>query len=267
MTVDVPMKRLPIANWLLIAVTVIVSFVGFSYKPPIPPLPSDTTDPKQVEKFMQEVEKRKEYITPLALHPKQFHVWQLITHMFVHADLFHLAGNMIFLFCFGNAVDAKLGHLAFLGSYFVTGLLGALVMLPLSGGLPMLGASGAISGIVGIFLVLYPLNEIALWDLDYLWLSGGEPWRLSSYWFILFHFVFDLYGTVFMSKAGIAYACHLTGEIVGAAVTAILVYRGIIQPDRGEITLLHALGFFKKSPKRARQKPRKAKGPPHDNGR
>src|SRR5207237_972692 len=55
--------------------------------------------------------------------PSGFQPWQLVTYLFVHADFWHLFGNMLFLFCFGNAVNAKLGHLPFLGLYLLCGVL------------------------------------------------------------------------------------------------------------------------------------------------
>ena len=76
----------------------------------------------------------------------------------------HLLGNLLFLFTFGNAVNAKLGHLPFLALYFGSGAFAGLAWLLLGSRVPVLGASGAIMGITGAFLVLYPLNEISYYD-------------------------------------------------------------------------------------------------------
>src|SRR5437870_4342669 len=124
--VDVPMQRLPIANWLLIGVTVIIS-VTILMDPVAFEEPEDSDNEferERLEHVPPEVAKAyRQIVHPplpfLALQPKNFSFWQLATYVFVHGGYLHLIGNMIFLFCFGNAIDAKLGHGLFLLLYFV----------------------------------------------------------------------------------------------------------------------------------------------------
>src|SRR5262249_12559400 len=95
--VDVPMERLPQANWFLITVATIVSLVVLLTGPPqrdsrIDRMPEDFEKAIQVLQHLEQ-----DRVTPLALHPRSFHVWQLVTATLVHLDLIHLIGNMIFL--------------------------------------------------------------------------------------------------------------------------------------------------------------------------
>src|SRR6516162_1179759 len=115
LTVDVPMKRLPWANWALILATVAVSLaVPFT----------DTKD------FSLDVESGSpHHLSPLVLQRERFAAYQLVTALFQHADLLHLFGNMLFLFVFGNAINAKLGHLPFLAAYLGIGAMEGLVWL------------------------------------------------------------------------------------------------------------------------------------------
>src|SRR5205823_6429966 len=140
--VDVPMARVPVANWVLIGVTSLVTIAVWVHE-------ARTADRDDQE---------PEY--PLALKPADFSPTQLVTYQFVHADILHLAGNMMFLFVFGNAVNAKLGHWQFVVIYLLLGVLAGAAFIPFAGGLPVLGASGAIMGIVGVFLVLFPRNDV-----------------------------------------------------------------------------------------------------------
>lgn len=110
------------------------------------------------------------FVQALALHPDYLlspTLWAsmpvpapltIFTSMFVHAGLWHLLGNMIYLWIFGDNVEDSMGHIRFLIFYLLCGLAAALtqVMLSLGDATPMVGASGAIAGILGAYLVLHP---------------------------------------------------------------------------------------------------------------
>ena len=116
---------------------------------------------------------------------------------------------MIFLFCFGNAVNAKLGQGLFLAAYFLLGALDGVAWLLLGNGMPVVGASGAIMGIVGIFLVLFPRNDV---NVLY-WFGGayGGSFSIAAIFLILFYMTCDLIGTLTGGGGGVAYICHLAG--------------------------------------------------------
>jgi membrane associated rhomboid family serine protease len=192
--------------------------------------------------------------------PGEFRVWQLVTYQFVHADVWHLFGNMLFLFCFGNAVNAKLGHLTFLGLYLACGVFAGLAWMVLGRGGGLVGASGAIAGINGVFLVLYPLNEVAVWDLWWVRVTG-DALRVPSWLFIAFFMGMDFLGTMTRWGGGVAYVCHLAGETLGVGLAAGLVVAGVVRSGRGERNLLAILGIV--SDKRRRKKRRvRAELPP-----
>src|SRR5437870_13460709 len=147
-TVDVPMERLPIANWVLMVLIFCISlgvWVKDSHRPRItqrgiqfPPrleqkerelLNNPNTTDEEWRQFDREVEAALAQAIDApsgALDPQNFSVFQLITYQFVHGDIFHLAGNLLFLFVFGNAVNAKLGQPLFVGAYLLLGALAGL---------------------------------------------------------------------------------------------------------------------------------------------
>jgi membrane associated rhomboid family serine protease len=245
-SVDVPMRRPPVANWLLIAVTVAVSFAdwaGVTPQRPVgvwKPLPRDfkdiADDPITRHYALQKLQPKE---PALGLSREHFAAWQPVTYLFVHGDFWHLLGNMLFLFVFGNAVNAKIGQVPFLAAYLGLGALAGLVSLVFYPG--VIGASGAVMGLTGVFLVFYPLNEIAVYTQLSLQLSG-DAWRFPSWLYILFYMALDLLG-VLVGGQGIAYVAHLTGGLAGAALALGLLAAGLYPPDRGERNLLQVLGF------------------------
>ncbi len=278
--VDVPMVRLPWANWLLLAVTCAVSLALFGgwrpgKEPPRPAVVKETppapqpkapakgarpgkapqpSDEERLRQFLAEAEhEEEEEIPPLALRRGAgFRLPQLVTHLFVHGDLLHLVGNMLFLFVFGNAVNAKLGHAGFLASYFYLGALAGAAWLLVGDGPAVVGASGAIMGLVGVFLFLFPRNEICVF---YWWLGRPGTLTVAAGWVILFYVVCDLLGTLLDAGGGVAYIAHLAGTVGGAVLAVGLLELGLIRSTEYEENLLQVLGWQKKT-RRRRRKPR-----------
>lgn len=295
MQVDVPMARPPVANWLLIAVNTIVTLALFAADskfersrargaqfPEDPEVERQLDDPRVPEARKQQLEAQEEkrfaeweaanagrdeppsHHYALRADRKDFHVWQLITYQFVHGNFLHLLGNMLFLFCFGNAVNAKIGQGLFLGLYLLLGAIAGVGWLVLGSAVPLVGASGAIMGITGLFLVLYPLNEIAVWTFRSV-IYTGDAWRFPSWVFIAFYMALDLFGTVFdrnTGGGGVAYICHLVGAFAGIAFGCALVAARWVTSDRGEQNLLEAMGMIEEPKPRPRKKRRRPKPPP-----
>jgi membrane associated rhomboid family serine protease len=94
----------------------------------------------------------------------------LITSLFMHAGLLHLGGNMLFLWVFGDNVEHRVGHLTFLGFYLLAGVVGTIaqIMLNPTSVIPILGASGAISGVLGAYIVLFPGNRVLFFVFRFL---------------------------------------------------------------------------------------------------
>ncbi len=247
--VDVPMQRWPIANFILIGLTVIISFGLFF------PLDDWTREHRAARNLDPEFQKMLEaegiqvsdepppsVIDSFMLEPAHFRVTQLIGHMFLHADFWHLAGNMLFLFVFGNAVNAKLGHVQFLAIYFLTGIVTGLVWLLAGPGNPCLGASGAIMGIVGAFLLLYPTNDVSVGYMFTIFYRG--TFEISAMWVIALYVAFDVWGLVGRSNSGVAYLSHVIGFSTGALSAAALLWFKVTEMDSNEKSLLQVWGWM-----------------------
>lgn len=212
---DVPVSRWPVANWLLIAVTIIIFFLyvfdGIS----------------------------EETVNSMVLGQS---AWGWPGHLLLHGGIFHLFGNMIFLWVFGNAICAKVGNVYYLPLYLALGLVAAATHMAFDGGLAV-GASGAINGIVGMFLVWYPLNAVSCVYLFFFFVFvRGGAFALSSFWIILMWLAFDILGAL-MRTGGTAYYAHLGGFFAGAGVGLAFLLLGWVKMDQGERSILMALGL------------------------
>jgi len=89
-------------------------------------------------------------------------IYPFVTSMFLHAGWMHIIGNMIFLFIFGRNIEHRMGHIRYLLFYILTGILAAIIQFLISPGsvIPIVGASGAISGVLGAYLLFYPKSKI-----------------------------------------------------------------------------------------------------------
>ncbi len=157
----------------------------------------------------------------------------LLGYMWLHGGLFHLLGNMWFLWIFGNAVCAKIGNLRYLLLYVFLGVAAGVTHLIFDGG-AALGASGAVNGVVGMYLVLFYENSITCY-----WAPILIYWRqftVSSFWMILMWVAFDIYGAL-RGGAGVAYFAHLGGFGAGFAITWVMCQKGWITMERYEKSL------------------------------
>jgi membrane associated rhomboid family serine protease len=143
----------------------------------------------------------------------------MVTSMFLHGGWMHLLGNMLFLFVFGGSVEESLGHLQYLVFYFVCGIGAALVHTILNWGskLPTIGASGAISGIMGAFIVLYPRSRVTtLIPALFLFFTIRIPAVLMlGYWFLI-QFFSGIASLGVGDQGGVAWWAHVGGFILGA---------------------------------------------------
>lgn len=176
-----------------------------------------------------------------------FKFWQLITYQFIHdpGSIWHLAFNMLFLWVFGTAVEDRLGHASFLAFYLMGGCLAGLAHGGLEPHAPVIGASGAIAGITGGFLALFPRSRIKL--LFFLMIIS-----IPALWFIGFYFVIDVLRGLQHAASrsegagGVAYAAHIAGYIYGFCLAFTLLATGIVKREEVDIFFL-----FKQSRRRA----------------
>lgn len=254
LSVDVPMKRLPWANWVLIIATVAVSLAVPHVKERVESIPG--TQPGSLPRTVVHEE-----FSPLVMQRDGFQAYQLVTSLFQHVDLLHLFGNMLFLFVFGNAVNAKLGHVGFLAAYIGIGIVEGLLSLVLIPASAWLGASAAIMGICGMFLVLYPRNDVrVLWEFESALMPRGWTGEIPGWAVVLLFLACDIWGAIVRRDAGIAYVSHIIGGVAGIGLAVVLLKAQWVAPDRGEQTLLQCLageGPTEETPRRRRKRPRK----------
>ena len=143
----------------------------------------------------------------------------IFTAMFLHAGWAHLLGNMLFLWIFGDNMEDRFGHLPYLGFYLLAGAIATIVfVIPEPNSLATLvGASGAIAGVLGGYLLLYPRSRITVIVLP-LWFL---PFRLPAVLVLGFWFFMQLLETRVgtMSGGGVAYLAHVAGFIAGLLIT------------------------------------------------
>lgn len=162
----------------------------------------------------------------------------LFGHMWLHGGPFHLLGNMWFLWLFGNAVCAKVGNLRYLLLYVLMGVTAGLAHLLFSDG-PAVGASGAINGIVGMYLILFFENEIDMFFLFWFIFLYVRRFAVSSFWMILFWLSWDIFGAFVLSgDSNVGYFAHLGGFAAGFGIMLAMCRLGWITMESHERSLL-----------------------------
>lgn len=148
----------------------------------------------------------------------------LLSSMFIHGGFAHIFGNMLFLKVFGDNVEDHLGHLRFLIFYLVTGLAASVVyvMLNASSSIPSVGASGAISGVLGAYIIMFRHNRVSVF-----WGYGVfhvPAWMMIGFWALqqFFATVATIARTEQTDGGGIAYAAHAGGFVAGVILALIM---------------------------------------------
>jgi membrane associated rhomboid family serine protease len=143
---------------------------------------------------------------------------RLVASLFLHGGWLHLLGNLAFLAVFGDDVEGKLGGRKFLALYLLSGLVASLAQIAVAPGstVPIVGASGAIAGVLGTFLVWFPKAKLAgVLPLGCLWL----PMKSRAFLFIPFWFALQLAGALLAepgsNRGGVAWYAHLAGFAAG----------------------------------------------------
>ena len=211
--VDVPFNHRPLVNWLVFG-GVIGAFV----------LQAGGTE-EQIRRFVLD----------------GWAIKGLFGHIWLHANIIHLIGNLVFLWLFGNAVCSKIGNIFYLPVYLGLGLLAGVGHLIFDGEAAV-GASGAINGIVGMYLVFFPENSISCFFLLFM---RPVTFSISGCWIILLWFVFDILGAV-AGSGGVAYFAHIGGFIAGFGLAVLMLSTKWVVMERDEKSLLQMLGWGKR---------------------
>jgi membrane associated rhomboid family serine protease len=165
-----------------------------------------------------------DFMNVYSLRPYYFHFANVFTSMFLHANWLHVLGNMLFLWVFGDNVEDILGHGKFLVFYLLCGMAAAFTQVymdPLSR-VPMVGASGAIAGVMGAYLVKFPRSRVEmLFFVFFIFRFDVPAWGMLAYWFVLQ--LFGGFGSITeTAQGGTAFFAHVGGFVAGIALVNLM---------------------------------------------
>jgi membrane associated rhomboid family serine protease len=246
-----PLRRTPVVTWTLVAVNVAVfvlatplltSFGAVASPTPAAlcqqeqffdhygAIPKELLDNRQLPQAptgrVASVDRRRGVVV-CAVNPKGSRpdftknpAASVLTAMFLHGGWLHLLGNMLFLLIFGNNVEDRMGRLAFLVFYLICGYAAAYGFALFTGPdtTALIGASGAIAGVLGAYLVIFPRARVLSLLTFFFFLPVWLPaWLVLGSWFVLQYLYFTGVGVA--AGGGVAYGAHVVGFIVGALLT------------------------------------------------
>jgi membrane associated rhomboid family serine protease len=205
-------RRTPYANYALVIVNVVIFLL--SYYPHIDP-------------YTRQSEYLRDWASQFVLNPQPGHLylWQFVSYAFLHASFMHIAGNMFFLYLFGNNVNDKLGNVGYLAFYLAGAVFSGIGHAFLSGS-QVLGASGAVAAVTGAYLVLFPQTLITV----IYWLLFIGTMELPALYFIAFKLIIwdNMIEPRFGPQMAIAHGAHLAGYAFGITAMVGLVATHII---------------------------------------
>jgi membrane associated rhomboid family serine protease len=209
---EIRARRVPIVNYALIAINVLV----FLYQ---------LMQGEGVEGLVMAFGAVPAYITDPANHPFAF--LTLLSSMFLHGGWMHLIGNMLYLGIFGDNVEDVLGHTLYLLFYLTAGVAAGLAQVATAptAMIPAVGASGAIAGVLAVYLVLYPTAPVRVLVPVFVFMRVARlpAVVVLGLWFViqLFNGFFSL-GMTTMATGGVAWFAHIGGFVVGLFVGLLL---------------------------------------------
>ena len=158
----------------------------------------------------------------------------VVTSMFLHGSWLHLLGNMWFLWIFGNNIEDSMGHMRFVAFYVICGLAAAMaqVIANPSSTIPMVGASGAISGVMGAYLLLYPRVKVfAIVPIGFFITSMALPaWVMLGYWFLIQ--IVSGFVSIGQQEGGVAFWAHAGGFIAGIVLIKLFTRPEYLEAHR-----------------------------------
>ncbi len=209
-----PTKNFPFVNVMLISANVLVFLYQITLSPHAAKafLLANATIPARIPAF-------------LAGHaPASVALDPLFSSMFLHGGLMHLLGNMLFLYIFGDNVEDAFGHIGYLFFYLLCGIGSGLihVLFNWGSGIPALGASGAISGVMGAYAVMFPSHRIL--TFFFIFLIPVPAILILGYWFAL-QFVAGINGLGMATAGGVAWWAHIGGFLMGVVIAWVVKKR------------------------------------------
>jgi membrane associated rhomboid family serine protease len=252
--------RKPYVLWGLVIFTIFTSIVGFiadAGTERMDELPGTANymlwagDPKVTPELpdireLREISPsdRAELLQMLAERPVgEYRHHQMITHAFLHGGIFHLAGNMLFMIVLGVSVNALVGNLTMAVVYPLLAVAGGVAHVAASRDepvIPMVGASGAIMGLAGMYLVLFPVHKMYMaiwirWGILAGFKLSWKVWALRGFWVVLFFISFDVLYTTLGVRDSTAHWAHLGGFIAGVVVGLVLLLTRLVNARGGDL--------------------------------
>jgi membrane associated rhomboid family serine protease len=180
--------------------------------------------------FFFELTGGDEFILQWALIPSRLiknpliEIPTLFTSMFMHAGWLHIAGNMLYLWIFGDNIEERFGHIKFLIFYVLCGLVASVTQMifNLNSDIPLLGASGAIAGVLGAYIIMFPLAPVKV--LLGCLIAPIPAVIVIGLW-ILLQFFYGVGALGSVTEGGVAYMAHIGGFITGLIFTIFVRLR------------------------------------------
>jgi membrane associated rhomboid family serine protease len=180
------------------------------------------------------------FMTRYGIVPARLHMDTLVTSMFVHGGWLHLIGNMLFLWAFGKSLEDAMGHTKFLGFYLICGVIAGVVQVLFSyySRIPTVGASGAIAGVMGGYLIKFPRAKIHTLVFIFVFFTMADisAWVILIYWFLMQ--VFSGYGAIAnmqINDPGVAVFAHIGGFVAGMILVNALGTRNRYYPRQRDL--------------------------------
>jgi membrane associated rhomboid family serine protease len=163
----------------------------------------------------------------------------VLTSMFMHGSWEHIIGNMLFLWVFGNNIEDSMGHVRFFLFYLLCGVAAALAHVYFNAGsaIPTVGASGAISGIMGAYIVLYPHARVRTWIPPFFFLNLRAIFFLGYWFFIQIAMASAESGAPEGEQSGVAVWAHVGGFLVGLALVKVFENRALVEARKAKVLL------------------------------
>lgn len=235
----------PLINYLLIAVNIIVFIfyqkmgANMEFTMGYAAVPAEILSGKDIVTSSQELKDAvtgQEYLLP-GLQISPYPVWvTLITSIFMHGSWAHLGGNMLYLWIFGDNLEHRMGHLRYLTFYLLTGFIASFSYIfatylfgddPL---VPSLGASGAISGVLGGYISLFPTRRVTVLVF---WFITRVPALVVLGLWILLQIVSGIGALGEAVSGGVAYSAHIGGFIAGLVLVRLFAPKPVTARERG----------------------------------
>jgi membrane associated rhomboid family serine protease len=216
---DTDRRTVPVVTYALIAVNILVWLIelglGDRFINGYSTVPFEITHDTDLV-GMQTIQAGGQSI-PIHLYPGPTPIYlTLLTSMFMHASWLHIAGNMLYLWIFGDNIEDRIGHAKFLLFYLICGLAASAadIFFKTDSIIPSLGASGAIAGVLGAYLVLFPTRQVRVMVARQI--VNMPAFMVLGLWILLQ--VFSQISVVEDQAGGVAYMAHIGGFVAGIAL-------------------------------------------------